>query len=111
RIRQINRFCQINESGHGPGFAIRHVDRNHQLTEDEQQSIQLLQKFFQHCGWEWNPRRRKRLRRDSFSQFMAKLVRDTLTMDAAPIETEFKRDRNLGIDGLYAVDGATIRLC
>src|SRR5690606_737434 len=32
-------------------------------------------------------------------------------MDAAPIETEFKRDRNLGIDGLYAVDGATIRLC
>lgn len=111
RIRQINRFCQINESGHGPGFAIRHVDRNHQLTEDEQQSIQLLQKFFQHCGWEWNPRRRKRLRRDNFSQFMAKLVRDTLTMDAAPIETEFKRDRNLGIDGLYAVDGATIRLC
>jgi hypothetical protein len=41
---------------------------------------------------------------------MSKLVRDSLTMDSAPIETEFKRNRSLGIDGLYAVDGATIRL-
>jgi hypothetical protein len=42
---------------------------------------------------------------------MAKSVRDTLTMDAAPIETEFKRARDLGLDGFYAVDGASVRLC
>jgi hypothetical protein len=42
---------------------------------------------------------------------MAKLVRDSLTMDMTAIETEMKRDRSMGIDGLYAVDGATIRLC
>jgi hypothetical protein len=27
------------------------------------------------------------------------------------IETEYKRDKSLGMDGLYAVDGSTIRLC
>lgn len=111
RIRQINRFCQVQESGEGPGFAIRHIDREHQLTGDEHESIQLLQRFFTHNGWEFRPRARKRLKRDNFSQFMAKLVRDTLTLDAAAIETEMKRDRALGLDGLYAVDGGTIRLC
>lgn len=110
RVRQVARFCQPSEDG-GPGFEIRHRDREHELTGEEKQTTQLLSRFFQHCGWEFNPRRRKRLRRDSFPQFMAKLVRDSLAMDAAPIETELKRNRELGIDGLYAVDGATIRLC
>jgi hypothetical protein len=32
-------------------------------------------------------------------------------MDSMPIETEFKRNRELGMDGIYAVDGSTIRLC
>ncbi|MBI1207420.1 MAG: phage portal protein [Azospirillum sp.] len=110
RIRQISRFCQPSEDG-GPGFEIRHVDRKHKLTKSEDRTAQALQSFFQHCGWESKPRLRRALRRDSFTQFMAKLVRDSLTMDAAPIETEMRRDRSMGIDGLYAVDGATIRLC
>ncbi|WP_431860179.1 phage portal protein [Azospirillum sp.] len=110
RIRQISRFTQPSEDG-GPGFEIRHVDRKHQLSDEEQNSTQLLAKFFQHNGWEFNPRRRKIMRRDNFTGLMAKLVRDSLTMDSAPIECEMKRDRSLGIDGLYAVDGATIRLC
>lgn len=42
---------------------------------------------------------------------MGRSVRDSLTMDSAPIELEWKRDKTLGIDGFYAVDGATIRLC
>lgn len=42
---------------------------------------------------------------------MSKCVRDTLVLDSMPIETEWKRDRSLGIDGFYAVDGSTIRLC
>lgn len=111
RVRQIQRFCHINDSGEGPGFAVSHIDRGHELTSTEQESIRLLNRFIQNCGWEFNPRARRRLRRDSFGQFIAKLVRDTLTLDSAPIETELARDRSLGIDGLYAVDGATIRLC
>jgi hypothetical protein len=110
RQRQINRFCEVSEDG-GMGFAIRHRDHAHEITPDEQVSVALLERFFQHCGWEGNPRQRRRLRRDSFQQFVAKLVRDTLTMDAAAIETEIKRDAARGIDGLYAVDGSTIRLC
>jgi len=111
RIRQVARFCRVQESGSGPGFCIRHVDRDHELQASEHESIQLMQRFFDNCGWEFNPRRRRALRRDSFTQFMGKLVRDTLILDAASIETEMKRDRSLGIDGLYAVDGGTIRLC
>ena len=70
-----------------------------------------MQDFFTHCGWERNPRQRARLKRDDFTGLMAKLTRDTLTMDSMPIETEFKKNKALGMDGIYAVDGATIRLC
>jgi hypothetical protein len=110
RIRQVSRFCQISEDG-GPGFEIRHVERQHKLDPSEKDTCNMLAKWMQNCGWEWNPRKRKKLKRDNFTQFMAKSVRDSLTYDACPIETEFKRDRSLGIDGFYAVDGATIRLC
>lgn len=111
RQRQVKRFCRVQESGKGPGFAIKLKDPSAKLGKEEQQSIQLLEGFFTNCGWESNPRQRARLRRDNFSGFMAKQIRDTLVLDSAPIETEWKRDRTLGMDGFYAVDGATIRLC
>ena len=110
RIRQVKRFCRVPDGGKGPGFQVRLKDPNAKLGTDEQQSIALLQEFFTHSGWERNPRQRARLKRDNFSGLMAKLVRDSLTLDSAPIETEYKRDKRLGIDGMYAVDGATIRL-
>lgn len=111
RQRQVKRFCRVQESGKGPGFAIKLKDPAAKLGSEEQQSIRLLESFFTNCGWETNPRQRARLRRDNFSGFMAKQVRDSLVLDSAPIETEFKRDKRLGLDGFYAVDGATIRLC
>ena len=111
RQRQIRRFCRVQESGKGPGFAIKLKDRTQKLGEQEQQSIQLLQGFFTNCGWESSPRQRRRLKRDDFASFMSKCVRDTLVLDSMPIETEWKRDKSLGIDGFYAVDGSTIRLC
>lgn len=111
RIRQIQRFCRIQESGRGPGFEIKLKDRDAELTADNKRSIQLMQSFVLNCGWETKPRQRMRLKRDDFSSFVAKLVRDSLTMDSMAIETEYKRDKRLGLDGLYAVDGSTIRLC
>lgn len=110
RVRQVHRFCGISEDG-GPGFEIRHKDRKHILSASEQTSVELLGEFMSNCGWEKNARARKRLKRDNFPGFMAKNIRDSLSMDAAPIETEMKKDRALGIDGFYSVDGATIRLC
>ena len=110
RIRQVARFCAPQESGEGPGFAIRHIEKNHALSDEEQNSVNLLTKFFQNCGWEFSPRKRRKLKRDDFASFMAKSVRDSLVLDNAPIETELKRDRALGIDGFYSVDGATVYL-
>lgn len=111
RIRQVQRFCRSQENGKGPGFEIRLRDRDATVGKAEKDSISELEQFFTHCGWENNPRQRARLKRDEFTTFMSKSVRDTLTMDSAPIETEYKKDKKLGMDGFYAVDGATIRLC
>lgn len=111
RQRQIKRFCRTQDSGKGPGFAIRTKDHNAKLGAEEANSIQMLESFFTNCGWENRPRHRMRLKRDNFSGLMTKLVRDSLIMDSAAIETEWKRDKALGLDGMYAVDGSTIRLC
>jgi hypothetical protein len=110
RIRQALRFTQAQQAD-GPGFRIMHIDKDHELDQTEEDSVHMLTRFFEHSGWEHRPRARKALRRDNFSQFVSKLVRDFLILDAGSIETERKRDRRLGIDGFYAVDGATIRLC
>lgn len=110
RIRQVQRFCRVTDPDH-PGFQIRLKDKDATASPEDKNEIKALQGFFMNCGWESNPRKRLRLKRDNFSNFMAKLVRDTLTMDSMAIETEFKRNRKLGIDGIYAVDGASIRLC
>ena len=111
RVRQMQAFCKVQESGFGPGFVVRHTNVAHTLTEEERKTTELLQRFILNCGWEFNPRQRKRLGRQSLRQFMAMSVRDSLSMDSTPIETEFKRNKSLGLDGFYAVDGSTIRLC
>ena len=112
RIRQVKRFCRVQSNDRGPGFHICLKNQSGQkVNKKEQESIDALQGFISNCGWEANPRQRQRLKRDNFSGFMSKFIRDTLVLDSAPIETEFKRDRSLGLDGFYAVDGATLRLC
>jgi len=111
RQRQVQRFCSVNESDNDlPGYEIRHADKDHRLTRSEQEAIQKMHRFIANCGWETKPRERKKMGREAFPQLMAKLTRDSLTLDAAPIELEWKKDKSLGIDGFYAVDGATIRL-
>lgn len=112
RTRQVQRFSRVAENDSSfPGFEIRHRDRKHKITESEQKTIDELARFMTHCGWEFNARRRKELRRDSFSQFMGKAVRDSLTMDSLAIETEWKNNKAQGLDGFYCIDGGSIRLC
>ncbi|MFZ4537889.1 phage portal protein [Propionivibrio sp.] len=110
RIRQVQRFCRVQEGGSGLGFMVKHIDKEHSISKTEQDSIGMLNRFMSNCGWEFNPRERKKLHRDSFAGFMGKAVRDSLVLDSCAIETEMKRDRKLGIDGLTVVDGSTIRL-
>ena len=111
RQRQVARFCRPQRGGKGLGFKIASKEEAENVDDNEKQTIKLLESFVTNCGWETRPRQRMRLKRDNFTNFMAKLVRDSLTMDSMAIETEWKRDKSLGLDGLYAVDGATIRLC
>ena len=110
RVRQVARFCQPSEDG-GLGFTIAHEDPHQTLEGEDAEAGKQLRKFFKNCGWEFNPRKRKLLGRDTLTQFMAKSVWDSMALDSAPIETEMKRGRDLGMDGFYAVDGSTIRLC
>lgn len=110
RIRQIQRFCKVTDND-TPGFCIRLKDHDANPSKEDEAQIAALESFMANCGFEANPRARLKLKRDNFSNFISKIVRDSLTMDSMPIETEFKRNRSLGIDGMYAVDGATIRLC
>ncbi|MDU7525024.1 MAG: hypothetical protein E7K72_27275, partial [Roseomonas mucosa] len=110
RQRQVSRFCQPSDDGK-LGFEICLKDPKAQRTPDDEAFIQRMTRFFTNCGDETNPRARKRLKRSNFAQLMMKSVEDTLTMDSNPIETEFKRDRSRGLSGIYAIDGATIRLC
>lgn len=111
RQRQVSRFCRPQKGGKGPGFKIASKESTENIDDNEKQSMKLLETFLMNSGWESKPRQRMRLKRDNFPNLMAKLVRDSLTMDSMAIETEWKRDKSLGLDGLYAVDGATIRLC
>jgi len=112
RIRQVMRFCRPSPDGKAPGFRLELKD-GHDATSDEtvKESTKLLSTFFSNSGWETKPRLRNKMRRDDFATFMSKLTRDTLVMDSMPIELEWKRDKRRGIDGMYAVDGSTIRLC
>lgn len=111
RQRQVARFCRPQKGGKGPGFKISSKENLQNVDDNEQQTMKLLESFVMNSGWETRPRHRMRLKRDNFPNLMAKLVRDSLTMDSMAIETEWKRDKSLGLDGVYAVDGATIRLC
>lgn len=112
RCRQVQRFARYAETDVAlPGFEIRHRDRDHQLTDGERKSFNELSRFFSNCGFEFLARKRQLLKRDSFGTFMNKVTRDTLTMDSVGIELEWKKNRAAGIDGFYAIDGGSIRLC
>jgi hypothetical protein len=111
RQRQVARFCRPQKGGKGPGFKISSKENFENVDESEQAAMKLLESFISNSGWEAKPRQRMRLKRDNFQNFIMKLTRDSLTMDSMAIETEWKRDKALGLDGLYAVDGSTIRLC
>lgn len=111
RQRQVARFCRPPRGDKGTGYRIVSKEKVENISDTERESMKLLEQFVMNCGWEFRPRHRTRLKRDNFPNFMAKLVRDSLTMDSMAIETEWKRDKSLGLDGLYAVDGSTIRLC
>jgi len=114
RIRQLNSMsCAYDSQDEHPlGFVCipKHKKVGDRLTDEEKKTAEDIQTFIMNCGDEPDPRKRKWIKhRDNMSTFIAKLVRDTLTCDAAPIETEMTQDGSK-ISGIYNIAAETIRI-
>jgi hypothetical protein len=114
RIRQLNAMsCPFDsQDDHPLGFVCIPKGKkvNDRLTDEEKKIGADLAKFILNCGDEEDPRKRKWLhQRENMTGFIAKLVRDTLTCDACPIETEMTIAGNK-ISGFYNIPAETVRI-
>ena len=50
RVRQVQAFCKVQESGFGPGFVIRHADKAHKLTDEERKTPNVKEMFKSCCS-------------------------------------------------------------
>jgi hypothetical protein len=84
-------------------------DKGQKLTGDEEKEVTHLELMLLNSGDEFDIRKRARLHRDSMEMFCKKILWDTLSLDAAPVEWVAKNGGHLA--GIYNVPGDTIRLC
>lgn len=108
RIAQVLRYLKPPRGEALPGFQLGFKDRNREVTDGDSQRFQALYAYLANCGLEANPTRRRAMRRDSLRDFAQKHLRDSLTMDAAPIELVPTVGGRM--HGWVAVDPATVFL-
>lgn len=103
RIDQVAAFARPQPNKYSVGFKIqpRYGDKKRLLTDSERQRCEEIQMTILNTGREYN------LGRDSFRQFIAKFIRDSLTYDQACFETV--RTRGGGVYSFNAVPSDTIR--
>lgn len=108
RVRQVFAFLVPEREEGAAGFRIA---RKHgeELDEADQEAARDLEDFILDSGDEHDRCRRDRLRRDDLEGFVTKIVWDSLTADACPIE--LVRTRGGKLTGYHALDFASIRLC
>jgi len=109
RVRAVLRFARLAEEEGVEGFEIRHKDPTHRLTKPEEKHTRELTEWFLNCGDESNPIRRKGLRRRSLREFLGMSIRDSLSLDACPIEMQWTRNGKR-LSGIYPIDGASVYL-
>ena len=109
RCRQVLSFCQPERENEPLGFTFRRRDGK-KIGKSDEQRVRRLEEWVLNCGDEADPRRRRRLRRDSMQAFIHKHLWDSLSADAAPVELEATRNGR-SLAGLYAVPFTTVRLC
>lgn len=113
RIAQVQRFLRPSNQEWKPGFRLRFKDRNKIPDDADQARLFWLEQFILNCGAEFDPRRRRQLRRDDLWDWAAKHLQDSLSLDAAPIElvaTPSGRTHGwVHVDGgmVYLVDPST----
>lgn len=106
--QQIVSFCQPERHANPLGFRIVRRDRQKVESKAEKARIATIEDWIIDSGNEHDPAGRKRLRRDTMKGFVGKLLWDSLSYDAAPIEVERRSGKPIG---LYNVPGDTVRLC
>ena len=109
RIRTVTRFLRPAESRRDIYFEIRRNDYTGTVKERKGPEETALEQFLIHSGWEGNPVKMRKLKRDYLSAFMTKSIRDILTLDAWAIETVPTANGRM-IDGYHAVDAGTVYL-
>lgn len=109
RIRTVTRFLRPAESRRDIYFEIRRNDATGTVKARKGPEETALEQFLIHSGWEANPVKMRKLKRDYFAAFMTKSIRDILTLDAWAIETVPTANGRM-IDGYHAVDAGTVYL-
>ncbi|ABW35056.1 Phage portal protein (plasmid) [Deinococcus geothermalis DSM 11300] len=108
RIAQVQRFLGQPAFEYEPGLNFRFKDRSRKIQPEDAARFAWLRRYLNACGAEFDPRKRRALQRDNLFEFTAKHLRDSLTLDAAPIE--YNNTRTGRVHGFSHVDGAKVFL-
>jgi HK97 family phage portal protein len=104
RVNQVSRFCYPSRYREDKvGFKVRPRDPKATIDQTLEKKIIEIENFIENCGKEDNS-----VVRDTFPEFLKKIVRDRLTYDAVAVELVPTRKGELV--SFHAVDASTIRL-
>ncbi|WP_028590348.1 phage portal protein [Paenibacillus massiliensis] len=103
RLNQVARFARRPRYEGDLGFRIGFKNPKQSMSRAAQARAFELEEFFLRTG-SWGNLERK----DNFNQFLRKITRDSLTLDAIAWENVFTRGGQ--ITDMFAVDAATIEL-
>ncbi|MEC0169903.1 phage portal protein [Paenibacillus graminis] len=103
RLNQVARFARRPRYEGDLGFRIGFKNPKQSMSRAAQSRAFELEEFFLRTGNWGNPERK-----DNFNQFLRKITRDSLTLDAVAWENVFTRGGQ--ITEMFAVDAATIEL-
>jgi HK97 family phage portal protein len=103
RIKQVANFARVQQDRYTVGFRVAQRDAKASASKGTEQRSQQLERWLLTTGVTDNP-----AGRDSFSAFLQKIVRDTLTYDQMTWEVVPARSGKPA--EFYAVDASTIRI-
>lgn len=109
RQRTIGRFLRPVERNRDIYFEVRRNDEAGTIKPRKGPTETALEQFLIHSGWDRDPARMTDTKRDSLTAFVAKSLRDILTLDAWAIETVRTRNGKT-LASFHAVDAGTIFL-
>ena len=107
--QELLNFAQPIRKNQPLGFRITRRD-GEKATKADVPRIRAIEQWIANCGDITKRADRERIGRNKFREFFSKHVWDSLSLDSAPIELE-RGTKGGPPTGMYAPDGATIRLC